>query len=121
MKSSAERSLAEVEPSFSHWPLPSKRSHLRQTPQFQAGSQELHHLISTHLRNNAQLIVMATTDHVPMERLEACWRVQDCASCLSSSGGRCGWCSSVGLALLFRATRGIQAHHACGVTTLYQR
>jgi hypothetical protein len=28
--------LAEVEPSFSLWPLPSKRTHLRQTPQFQA-------------------------------------------------------------------------------------
>jgi hypothetical protein len=85
MKSSAVSCLAEVEPSFSRWPLPSKRRHLRQTPQFQPGSQELHHLISTHLRNH-QLIAIATTtaSHVPLERLEHRWRVQDCASCLSS-------------------------------------
>jgi hypothetical protein len=83
MKSSAVSCLAEVEPSFPHWPLSSKRRHLRQTPQFQPGSQELHHLISTHLRN-PQLIVMATTSHVPLERLEVFWRVQDCRSCLTT-------------------------------------
>jgi hypothetical protein len=55
MKSRAASCLAEVGPSFSHWPLPSKRTHLRHTPQFQAGSQELQHLISIHLRNTRVL------------------------------------------------------------------
>jgi hypothetical protein len=43
------------------------------------------------------IALMATprlTSHVQQSRLEACWREQNCSSCLRNSQG-CGWCAQV--------------------------
>lgn len=63
----------------------------------------------------SSLTVMATArpaSHVQQSRLEACWREQNCSSCVRSHHG-CGWCSQVGSSIPFcvRFCRSSQTTH----------
>jgi hypothetical protein len=60
------------------------------------------------------------TSHVQQSRLEACWREQNCSSCLRSSQG-CGWCAQVRLESSRASRYRYHRHLMCGAVVVRKR